>query len=168
MYSGWNGWMSETREQLIKLLEPEVEVLGYELTELEVNLSHGRGTLRLFIDRPEGISLDDCSKVSHQVSALLDVEDPIASDYNLEVSSPGADRKLVKPEHFDRFAGSMIKARFRRIVAGRRRIRGQLLGRDGDVINIKAGEETISVDIDNVDVARLVPDWNEFLQAGTA
>jgi len=160
--------MSETREQLIKLLEPEIEVLGYELTELEVNLSHGRGTLRLFIDRPEGISLDDCSKVSHQVSALLDVEDPIAGDYNLEVSSPGADRKLVKPEHFDRFVGSMIKARFRRVVAGRRRIRGQLLGRDGDVINIKDGEETVSVDIDNVDVARLVPDWNEFQRAGTA
>ena len=160
--------MSMTREQLIKLLDPEVEALGFELAELEVNLSHGHGTLRLFIDRPEGISLDDCGTVSHQVSALLDVEDPIAGNYNLEVSSPGADRKLVKPEHFDRFAGSMIKARFRRIVAGRRRISGQLLGRDGDVINIRDGDETISVDLGDVEVARLVPDWNDFVQAGTA
>ena len=101
--------MSVTREQLLELLEPEVEALGYELAELEVNLSHGRGLLRLFIDGPEGITLDDCAKVSHQVSGLLDVEDPIQGDYNLEVSSPGADRKLVKPEHFDRFAGQAVK-----------------------------------------------------------
>ncbi len=160
--------MSVTREKLIELLEPEVEALGYELTELEVNLSHGHGMLRLFIDGPEGITLDDCEKVSHQVSALLDVEDLIAGDYHLEVSSPGADRKLVKPEHFDRFAGSMIKARFRRLVAGRRRIRGQLLGRDGNIINIRVDDKTMSVDIDDLDVARLVPDWNEYLKAGTA
>ncbi len=160
--------MSATREQLIKLLEPEVETLGYELTELEVNLSHGHGILRLFIDRPEGIKLEDCERVSRQVSALLDVEDPIAGDYNLEVSSPGANRKLVKPGHFDRFAGSMIKARFNRLIAGRRRVCGQLLGRDGDVINIRADNETISVDLGNIEVARLVPDWNEYLRAGTA
>lgn len=160
--------MSVKREKLIELLEPEVELLGFELTELEVNLSHGRGFLRLFIDRPEGITLDDCERVSHQVSALLDVEDPIAGGYNLEVSSPGADRKLVKPEHFDRFAGSMIKAQFHRLVDGRRRIRGQLIGRDGGIINIRAGSETFSVDLDNVEVVRLVPDWNEYVQAGTA
>ncbi|HJP39997.1 MAG: ribosome maturation factor RimP [Gammaproteobacteria bacterium] len=160
--------MSVIREQLIDLLEPEVEALGYELTDLEANLSHGHGLLRLFIDQPGGITLDDCSQVSQQVSALLDVEDPIAGNYNLEVSSPGADRKLVKPEHFDRFAGGMIKVRFRRLVAGRRRIRGQLLGRDEDVINIRAEHETISVELGNIEVARLVPDWNEYLQAGTA
>jgi len=160
--------MSVTREQLIALLEPEIEALGYELTELEVNLSKGHGMLRLFIDQPAGISLDDCTRVSRQASALLDVEDPIVGNYHLEVSSPGADRKLVKPEHYDRFAGSMIKARFTRVVAGRRRIRGQLLGRDDEVISIRVDNETISVDLGNVEVARLVPDWNEFLQAGTA
>lgn len=160
--------MSVTREQLISLLEPEIEALGYELAEIEVNLSHGHGILRLFIDRPEGITLDDCERVSQQVSGLLDVEDPIAGDYHLEVSSPGADRKLVKPEHFDRFAGSMIKVRLRKLVGNRRRIRGQLIGRQEDMIDIRAGDETISVDLGNVDVARLVPDWNEYLKAGTA
>lgn len=160
--------MSAIREQLIELLEPEIQALGYELTELEVNLSHGHGMLRLFIDRPEGITLDDCGRVSQQVGALLDVEDPIAGNYNLEVSSPGADRKLVKPEHFDRFSGSMIKVRLKRIVDGRRRVHGQLLGRDGDVINIRAENKTFSVDLGNVEVARLVPDWNEYVQAGTA
>jgi ribosome maturation factor RimP len=160
--------MSVTREQLIRLLEPEIEALGYELAELEVNLSHGHGMLRLFIDRPEGITVDDCARVSQQVSGLLDVEDPIAGDYNLEVSSPGADRKLVKPEHFDQFAGSMIKARLTGLVDGRRRISGQLLGRKEGVINIRAENETISVALDKVEVARLVPDWNEYLKAGTA
>jgi len=160
--------MSVTREKLIGLLEPEVESLGYELAELEVNLSHGHGMLRLFIDRPEGITLEDCERVSQQVSGLLDVENPIGGDYNLEVSSPGADRKLVKPEHFDRFAGSMIKVRLRNLVDNRRRIRGQLLGRQDDVIDIRAGKETISVDLDDIDVARLAPDWNEYLKAGTA
>jgi len=162
--------MNATREQLITLLEPEIEKLGYELAELEVNLSHGRGMLRLFIDRPEGITLDDCERVSRQVGALLDVENPIVDDYNLEVSSPGADRKLVKPEHFDRFAGSMIKARFSCLVAGRRRIRGQLLGRDGDVISIRVDNETesFSVDLGKVEVARLMPDWNEYVRAGIA
>jgi len=160
--------LSVTREKLIELLEPEVEALGYELTELEVNLSHGHGMLRLFIDGPEGITLEDCGQVSHQVSALLDVEDLIAGDYHLEVSSPGADRKLVKPEHFDRFAGSMIKARFNRLVGGRRRVSGQLLGRDGEIINIRVEDKTISVDLGNVEIVRLVPDWNEYLKAGTA
>ncbi len=162
--------MNATREQLMTLLDPEVEKLGYELAELEVNLSHGRGILRLFIDRPEGITLEDCERVSRQVGALLDVENPIVDDYSLEVSSPGADRKLVKPEHFDRFAGSMIKARFRCLVSGRRRIRGQLLGRDGDVINIRVENETepFAVDLSKVEVARLMPDWNEYVQAGTA
>jgi ribosome maturation factor RimP len=160
--------MSVTREKLISLLEPAVESLGYELAELEVNLSHGHGMLRMFIDRPEGITLEDCEQVSQQISGLLDVEDPIAGDYNLEVSSPGADRKLVKPEHFDRFAGSMIKVRLSNLVDNRRRIRGQLLGQHEGIIDIRAGEETISVDLGDVDVARLVPDWNEFLKAGTA
>jgi len=160
--------MSVTREQLISLLEPEVEMLGYELAELELNLGHGHGTLRLFIDSPEGVTLEDCERVSHQVSGLLDVEDPIAADYNLEVSSPGADRKLVKPEHFDRFAGSMIKARLRRLVDGRRRIRGQLLGREGSRIAVRSDDVTVSVDLGDIETARLVPDWNEFLRAGTA
>ncbi len=160
--------MSVTREQLIKLLEPEIEALGYELSELEVNLTHGHGVLRLFIDQAAGITLDDCTRVSRQVSALLDVEDPIAGDYSLEVSSPGADRILVKPEHFDRYAGSMIKARFIRPVDGRRRIRGQLLGRDGEAINVRMGSETVSVDLGNVETARLLPDWNKYMQAGTA
>jgi ribosome maturation factor RimP len=160
--------MSLTREQLLGLLEPAIEALGYELSDVEMNLEHGRGLIRLFIDRDDGITLEDCAKVSHQVSGLLDVEDPIAGDYNLEVSSPGADRKLVKPEHFDRFAGSMVKVRLKRLVDGRRRLKGQLLGRDGERIQVRLDGKDVSVAMTEIEVARVVPDWNEFVRAGQA
>ena len=160
--------MSVTREQLIGLLEPAVEALGYELSDLELNIGHGRGLVRLFIDSEQGITLDDCESVSRQVSGVLDVEDPITGDYNLEVSSPGADRKLVKPEHFDRFAGNVVKVRLRRLVNGRRRIKGQLLGREDDVIRLRLEDKDLTIAIEEIEVARLVPDWNEFVRAGQA
>jgi ribosome maturation factor RimP len=160
--------MSLTREQLLGLLEPAVEALGYELSDVELNLGHGRGLIRLFIDSDDGITLDDCEKVSRQVSGVLDVEDPVAGDYNLEVSSPGADRKLVKPEHFDRFAGSMVKVRLKRLVDGRRRLKGQLLGRDGERIQVRLDGKDVSVAMTEIEVARVVPDWNEFVRAGQA
>ncbi len=160
--------MSLTREQLFELLEPAIEALGYELSDMELNLGHGKGVIRLFIDSDDGITLDDCAKVSHQVSGVLDVEDPIAGDYNLEVSSPGADRKLVKPEHFDRFAGSMVKVRLKRLVDGRRRLKGQLLGRDGEQIQVRLDGKDVSVAIAEIDIARVLPDWNEFVRGGQA
>ncbi len=160
--------MSVTREQLIGLLEPTVEALGYELADLELNLSHGRGLVRLFIDCEAGVTLDDCERVSHQVSGVLDVEDPIASDYNLEVSSPGADRKLVKPEHFDRFAGSVVKVRLKRLVDGRRRVKGQLLGRDDDRIRVRSDGGDLTIAMADIEVARLAPDWNDYVRAGRA
>ena len=94
-----------TGEELGKLLEPTVERLGYELIDLELRLGGRQGMVRLFIDKPDGIDLDDCERVSRAVSALLDVEDPVPVNYNLEVSSPGLDRKLTKVEHLQRFVG---------------------------------------------------------------
>jgi ribosome maturation factor RimP len=150
--------MNPTRDELTKLLEPAVEAMGFELADLEVNLGHGRGVLRLFIDRDGGIDLEDCEAVSHQVSGLLDVEDPIAMDYRLEVSSPGLDRKLVKPEHFDRFVGRQIKTRLKRLIEGHRRVRGQLLARDGDTVILQSDGETLAISLADIEVARLVPE----------
>jgi ribosome maturation factor RimP len=150
--------MNPTRENLTKMLEPAIEAMGYELTDLELNLGHGRGVLRLFIDCEEGIGLDDCEAVSHQVSGLLNVEEPIAVDYRLEVSSPGLDRKLVKPEHFDRFVGRQIKTRLKRLVEGHRRVKGQLLARDGDTVVVQSESETIAISLADIEVARLVPE----------
>jgi len=149
--------LSAGREELIELLEPEVVALGYELSDLEIRLGGGRGQLRLFIDHADGVGLGDCEKVSRQVSAILDVEDPIPGDYNLEVSSPGLDRKLVKEEHFDRFTGENIRVKLRRPVEGKRKYRGILLGREGDEIVIKGDEAEVRIPLVEVDVARVIP-----------
>lgn len=146
------------REQLIELLEPVVERLGFELADLEVNLSGGGGSLRLFIDREPGVTVDDCADVSQQVSSLLDVEDPIPGDYNLEVSSPGLNRRLVKAEHFERFAGSDVKVKLKRLIEGRRNIKAQLVGCEGSNIVLREGDADISVPLQEIDTARLVPD----------
>ncbi|MCC5793333.1 MAG: ribosome maturation factor RimP [Chromatiales bacterium] len=147
------------REKLVELLEPVVERLGYELSDLEfVKARHGR--LRIFIDHPEGVDLDACEAVSHAVSAVLDVEDPLPGEYVLEVSSPGMDRRLVKPGHFDRFAGERIRLRFRRLLDGRRKIEGVLAAREGNLIRVRLDEgEDAVVPLEEIEVARLVPQW---------
>ncbi len=101
--------MNPTRENLTKMLEPAIEAMGYELTDLELNLGHGRGVLRLFIDCEEGIGLDDCEAVSHQVSGLLNVEEPIAVDYRLEVSSPWTGSETGQAGTFRSFCRSPDK-----------------------------------------------------------
>lgn len=151
--------MSKGRLELIALLEPTVEALGYELTDLELSFGGGGGALRLFIDRPEGIRVEDCEAVSRQISGLLDVEDPIQGDYDLEVSSPGMDRKLVKPAHFDRFAGQRVKGRFRAAIDGRRRFAGVLIGRDGDTVRLQVDDAELTVPIEAIELIRLVPEF---------
>lgn len=151
--------MNKTRAQMVALLEPAVEALGYELVDLELNFSGRRGVLRLFIDRSEGIRVEDCEAVSRQVSAVLDVEDPIRRDYDLEVSSPGLDRKLVKPAHFDRFAGQAVQGRFRQMLDGRRRFTGTLVGRNGTMVTIRVENADLTVSMDDLEVIRLVPEY---------
>src|SRR5262245_57723288 len=108
--------MAATKQALVNLLEPAVASLGFELADLELHISRGRGLLRIFIDSDEGVTVDDCEAVSRQVSSVLDVADPIAGGYSLEVSSPGLDRRLVKPVHFDRFAGAEVQVKLRRLI----------------------------------------------------
>ena len=147
-----------TGDELQKLLEPTIERLGYELTDLEVRLSGQGGLLRLTIDKPDGIDLNDCEKVSQAVSALLDVEDPVPGNYNLEVSSPGLDRKLTKVEHFQRFEGETLKVTMRFPIEGRRRFRGTLVSSDDENIVVEVDGESHSLPLTMIDTARLVPD----------
>ena len=147
-----------TGDELQKLIEPTIERLGYELTDLEVRLSGQGGLLRLTIDKPNGIDLDDCEKVSHAVSALLDVEDPVPGNYNLEVSSPGLDRKLTKVAHFQRFEGETLKVSMRFPIEGRRRFRGTLVSSDDENIVVEVDGESHSLPLTMIDTARLVPD----------
>ena len=147
-----------TGDELQKLIEPTIERLGYELTDLEVRLSGQGGLLRLTIDKPDSIDLDDCEKVSHAVSALLDIEDPVPGNYSLEVSSPGLDRKLTKVEHFQRFEGETLKVTMRFPIEGRRRFRGTLVSSDDENIVVEVDGESHSLPLTMIDTARLVPD----------
>ena len=147
-----------TGDEIQALLEPSIERLGYELTDLEVRLSGNGGLVRLTIDKPEGIDLDDCEKVSHAASALLDVEDPLPGNYSLEVSSPGLDRKLTKVEHFQRFAGETLKVTMRFPIAGRRRFRGVLVSSDDESIVVEVDGESHGLPLGMIDTARLVPE----------
>ncbi len=144
-------------DEIKRLLEPTIESLGYELMDLESRLSGAGGALRIFIDGPAGVGLADCEKVSLAVSALLDVEDPIPGRYDLEVSSPGLDRKLTKPAHFQRFEGETVKVQLRFPIEGRKRFRGRLLSSSENNIVIDVDGEQHSLPLATIDIARLVP-----------
>jgi len=147
-----------TGDELRKLLQPGIERMGYELSDLEVKLGGGNGFVRVFIDHPDGISLEDCEKVSLAVSALLDVEDPLPGHYNLEVSSPGLDRKLTKVEHFQRFTGETVKVQMRFPMAGRKRFRGTLVSANDENIVVEVDGKAHSLPLATIDTARLVPE----------
>ena len=147
-----------TGDELARLLEPTVARLGYELADLEVRLGGKGGLVRVFIDKPEGIDLEDCEKVSLAVSALLDVEDPVPGNYSLEVSSPGLDRKLTKVEHFQRFEGETVKVQMRFPIEGRRRFRGTLVSSNDENIVVEVDGESHSLPLKTIDTARLVPE----------
>ncbi len=146
-----------TGNELAELLEPALGRMGYELADLEVRLGGNGGLVRVFIDKPDGIDLDDCEKVSLAVSALLDVEDAVPGKYDLEVSSPGLDRKLTKIEHFQRFMGEVVKVQMRFPIAGRRRFRGKLMSLDDENIVVEVDGESHSLALATIDTARLVP-----------
>jgi ribosome maturation factor RimP len=147
-----------TSAELRELLEPTIERLGYELSDLEAKLGTRNAVVRVFIDHPDGVGLDDCEKVSLAVSALLDVEDPVPGQYNLEVSSPGLDRKLTKVAHFRRFAGETVKVQMRFPIAGRKRFRGTLVSSNDENIVVEVDGESHSLPMATIDIARLVPE----------
>lgn len=149
--------LSMTSDELAKLLEPAIVRLGYELWNLELKVGGKHGVLRLFIDKADGVGLDDCEKVSLAVSALLDVEDPLPNHYDLEVSSPGLDRRLVKVEHFQRFTGETLKVQMRFPIEGRRRFRGTLVSSDDENIVVEVDGESHTLPVATIDTARLVP-----------
>lgn len=143
-------------ESLTALLEPVITAMGYELVGVEYQTGKRQGTVRVYIDADGGVGLDDCEAVSHQVSGVLDVEDPVQGAYVLEVSSPGLDRPIFKASDYDRFRGERIRLRLRELHDGRRRVRGLLGGLAGEcvVINEVDGNE-LHVPLELIDKARL-------------
>ena len=149
--------MSGKEAQLTQLLQPTVEAMGYTLWGIELISPGKRPTLRLYIEAEEGIGVDDCAAVSHQVSGVLDVEDPITSEYTLEVSSPGVDRLLFSPEHYSPYAGEMIDVRLRLPVEGRRRYKGTLIAVKGETVVVAADDQAFELPLRSVDRARVFP-----------
>lgn len=150
--------MGDPGNRLNALIRPAVEALGYEFVGTEYMPRRRQSLLRVYIDSDAGITLDDCARVSDQLSGLLDVEEPIRGAYSLEVSSPGLDRPLFIEQHFERFRGSKVRVKMGTPVAGQRNFKGTLDGcRDGAVILLQDGEEH-ALPLEDISTARLIPD----------
>ena len=148
------------RDKLITLLEPLVEQLGYELVDIEWVSAPGSAVLRIFIDQPEAhgghIGIEDCETVSREVSARLDVEDPISAAYQLEVSSPGFDRVLRKPAHFARFKGARIWVELSVPRAGRRRYTGDLVEVSDKGVEVLVDGQKVDIGFAEIGKARVI------------
>lgn len=161
--------MTDKATEIATLLAPTVASLGLELLGAEYLPAPGGAVLRLYIDRPgaeaqadgegEAVGIEDCEAVSREVSAQLDVEDPISGNYTLEVSSPGVDRLLFAPAHYARFLGQQAKVGLKLPQDGRRRLQGAIAAVDGDSITFEVDGQPLVVAFANIDKARLVPDW---------
>ena len=151
--------MSSKQSELEALIAPVVESLGCELWGLEYLIQGQNVLLRIYIDKSEGIALEDCEKVSRQVSAVMDVEDPISKEYTLEVSSPGLDRPLYTLEQFAAYAGSQIKLRLRVAFEGRRKFSGLLKGIEDDEVVLEVDNEEYLLPFELIDKANVVPSF---------
>lgn len=144
--------------KLRDLLEPAVAAVGCELVGIEYLPNGKQSLLRVYIDKAEGVTVDDCSAVSYQVSGLLDVEDPVPGNYTLEVSSPGLDRPLFQARDFERFAGQEVKIRMRFPIDGQRNFRGLLQGLQEQQVVIEGQDgKRVNLPLDQVEQARLIP-----------
>jgi ribosome maturation factor RimP len=152
--------MRSVPEKLELLVKQEVELLGYELVGVEfMGQGKGAAVLRIYIDHEDGITLDDCAEVSHQVSGVLDVEDPIKEKYRLEVSSPGLDRPLFELEHFERFKGRKVRIKTRTKIDNRHRFKGMLDGVEENQVLIEEEGTCYRIPFEEIDSARLVPEF---------
>jgi ribosome maturation factor RimP len=176
------------RERLIALAEPLLTGLGYELVDIEYASTRSQATVRVYIDWPEGrmspsiaaqvaaadaadddgegtrafdgIGVEDCERVSRELSALLDVEDPIAVPYTLEVSSPGADRILRTAQHYLRYVGQRVHVELVAPRSGRRRYTGDLVRADAEGIELMVDGEAVQAGYGEIGKTRLAPDWS--------
>ena len=165
------------RDALLRLLEPPIEAMDYELVDVEFVREGRGGVLRVFIDRqgvgasggepmaggpgvqpPPGVTVEDCARVSHAVSQVLELEDPIKGHYTLEVSSPGFDRILRKRAHFERFVGERVLAELKLPIDGRRRFTGVLKAIADDSIVVEVDGQAHRLPLERIQKARLRPE----------
>ena len=153
--------MAQSLKHLWDLFEPVVTGMGYQLVEIEYLPNPKYGVLRLFIDKEEGVQVEDCSAVSRQISAVIDVGDPVSGHYNLEVSSPGLDRPLRLAEDFVQFSGEVAKIKTSMPFEGQRNFKGLLKGMEEDLVIVECEDKEVRLPITAIDKARLVPDFDK-------
>ena len=149
--------MAAVDSTLKALLQPVVEALDCELWGLQLEAGGKRKLLRIYIDREEGIGVEDCERVSRQSGAVLDVEDAISGEYVLEVSSPGMDRPLYELAQYERYIGEDVSLRLRFAYDGRRNFKGRLVGVDGDEIILVVADTEYLFPVEGIDKANVVP-----------
>ncbi len=151
--------MRRDQTHLWELFEPVVTGMGFDLIEIEHFPNPKHGVLRLYIDKEGGVNVDDCSSVSRQISALIDVEEPINGKFNLEISSPGADRPLRRLKDFQRFTGSLVKLKTVMPFEGQRNFKGRLLQADEEMVTIETDTEEVGIPFNALEKARVVPEF---------
>jgi len=150
--------LSAKLKQLEDIIRPVVEGLGYEFWGIEYRSRGYQSMLRVFIDDAEnGISIEDCEKVSRQVSGVMDVEDPIQSEYTLEVSSPGMDRPLFRLEQYEAFIGHQVQIRLRMAFEGRRKFQGVIRAVEGEDVVIVMDDHEYLLPFDSIEKAKIIP-----------
>ena len=148
--------MKNAAEQIAELIAPTVEALGLELWGIELQQQGKYSLLRIYIEnREDGVGIEDCEKVSRQVSALLDVEDPISGEYTLEVSSPGMDRPLFTAEQFGLYVGKTVNIRLRTAMQGRRKFKGVIERVNEGVVDLLVDGESVAIQLTDLDKANI-------------
>ncbi len=145
--------------KLTSLLQPLVEDLGFEFVGLEYSSNPKNPLLVIYIDAADGIAVEDCAKVSREIAAILDVEDPIPGKYQLEVSSPGLDRPLFTLAQFQQFSGEVAQISLLVPRDGRRKFKGKILGTEAGKVKMEQDGVEVTLDLGNIAKARLVPDY---------
>ncbi|AZL15958.1 ribosome maturation factor RimP [Rickettsiales endosymbiont of Stachyamoeba lipophora] len=145
-------------DKIIGIIATPLELEGYEIYRIKFFEYKNRNTLQIMLERKDGqaVTIDDCEKASNLVSVLLDVEDPIEAEYHLEVSSPGIDRPLLKPEHYKKFIGQRVKLQTVVPVNNSRKFVGDIIEVKENIITIKCGKETLDIEYSNIASGNLV------------
>ena len=144
-------------QDLTALFEPVIQSMGYELVGVEFQGSVQHGTLRVYIDHENGIGVDDCAAISRQISAILDVEEPIQQAYDLEVSSPGLNRPLFKPADYELFTDRLVKIKMAVPVDGRRNFKGVIQGvKQSKIVQVMVDNESYELPINDIAKANLI------------
>ena len=146
-------------DQLTEMIQPVVEGLGCELWGIERLFTGRFSILKIYIDAVEGVDIEDCARVSRQVSSLLDVEEPVTGEYTLEVSSPGMDRRLFRLDQFEAFAGAKVRIQLNRPYEGQRKYSGLLRGIEGDEVILDLDDEEILFPLEAIEKANVVPEF---------